>query len=322
MSKQAGATVSFRYAGVAAAVAGALVLSACASAPDGSPGRTEASNQMPPVSGASLVTTPYPVLVIGDDDEGAKACLGAIFASVPAQCDGTPLVGWDWSEHEGEYSDEFHRPEGEFFITGWWDPATETLAPTEVGNGRDFDWSTKPEPDDDVDFTTRCPEPAGGWHVLDEATTTDKAMDRVFRRATKLDGYTSSWMDSSLEPDPTPEEIAAMERGESTTSWNKPELMIVNVMVAGDVAAAEAELRKVWGGMLCVTAAERSRREIRAITKEIIEVAPGFITTSGETAGEDIVVTVVYDDGSLQREVDSRYGTGVVRIQSTLVAAS
>ena len=46
----------------------------------------------------------------------------------------------------------------------------------------------------------------------------------------------------------------------------------VNVRVTGDPAAAEAELREVWGGGLCVSRAEYTDEELRAIQKEVGDV--------------------------------------------------
>ena len=98
--------------------------------------------------------------------------------------------------------------------------------------------------------------------MFDDATTTDETMQRTFALAAKLDGYDVAFMDQSRNP-------AA---GEAEPDWermNDPQLTIVNVLVTHDVEAAEARLREVWGGMLCVgqgvsTLAERLRiqREI------------------------------------------------------------
>jgi hypothetical protein len=64
-----------------------------------------------------------------------------------------------------------------------------------------------------------------------------------------------------------------------------------------------------------VSNAERTEAELRRIQREVNDV-DGMLTSS---AGFDVVdLSVVYDDGSLQRRLDDRYGKGVVRVSSAL----
>jgi len=89
----------------AASVLCLLALSACATAPGGSPAPTStgftdtdplgAVRPAPPdgrVIGAGMV-----IDVAGD----AKLCLGAVAESAPPQCEGVPLDGWSWSGLDG-----------------------------------------------------------------------------------------------------------------------------------------------------------------------------------------------------------------------------
>ena len=100
---------------------------------------------------------------------------------------------------------------------------------------------------------------------------------------------------------------------------NDPTKLVVNVRVVGDPAAAEAELRKVWGGALCVTEARRTEAELRRIQREVAK-APGMMTAS---SGRDVVdLEVAYDDGSLQQRFDEAYGEGVVRVSSAIFPVS
>lgn len=154
--------------------------------------------------------------------------------------------------------------------------------------------------------------------MLDAARTTDDTMSRTFERAAQLTGYAASWVDRSRVPDPGPD-ATPEEQLEMTAPF--PELTIVNVRVVGDVAAAEAQLREIWGGMLCVTEAERTDAELQAINQQLVaQIVPqGAMIGVGIDSMAGIVdLTVVYDDGKLQKQMDDEYGEGWVRVSSFL----
>ena len=82
--------------------------------------------------------------------------------------------------------------------------------------------------------------------------------------------------------------------------------------------AAEQELRKVWGGALCVTSAQHTAAELTDIADDLFEL-PGSL---GGGPGRDVVdFEVLYDDGSYQSWADATYGEGVVVVTSALVDA-
>ena len=96
---------------------------------------------------------------------------------------------------------------------------------------------------------------------------------------------------------------------------NDPALLVLNVRVTDDVAGAEAALREVWGGALCVSEARFTDRELARIQRAVTDL-PG-VTYSGR--GDDRVeVGVVYDDGSVQAWADDEFGPGAVRVDSAL----
>ena len=96
----------------------------------------------------------------------------------------------------------------------------------------------------------------------------------------------------------------------------------MNVRVAGDVAAAERDLRAIWGGALCVTAAERSYAELAAIQQEIDATAEeiGLTTSNVDEVTGSVEVEVVVDHAGLQAHFDDRHGREVVRVVPWLVA--
>lgn len=122
------------------------------------------------------------------------------------------------------------------------------------------------------------------------------------------------WLDQTPNPAYGRDDIEAHER------LNDPALLVLNVRVTGGAAertGAEARLREVWGGALCVSQAQRSRRELRGIQRQVEErVADKLLMAS---ATRDVLeVTVVHDDGALQAELDEAYGEGVVEVSSAL----
>ncbi len=288
----------------ALALIAAVALAGCATPRAGSlpPGGSERGS-------AALVTTEHPVTVL-DDGDGAELCLGAMAASYPPQCGGPSVVGWDWNRHAGEFEDAAGVRWGSFILTGTYDADADVFTPIEVASGTDYEWPQA----DITDFASPCPEPDGGWRVLDEAKATFEAMNATFELAQRLDGYATAWMDQSPNPAAGSGDSAGSELG-----MNDPLLTIVNVRVTGEPAAAEAELREVWGGMLCVTQATRTAAELQAIQSEIMASTPGVLSAGENGLAGTVDVSVVYDDGRLQARWDDEYGPGLVRVSSALV---
>jgi hypothetical protein len=129
--------------------------------------------------------------------------------------------------------------------------------------------------------------------------------------ARRLEGYAGSWVDQSINP--------AHDDPAGGLEWelamNDPTKLVINVQVTGDPVAAEEELRKIWGGALCVTRAEHTERELRQIQEEILDL-PGVL--GGGSGFDKVDVSVIFDDGSIQAWADQEYGAGVVRVFSAL----
>jgi hypothetical protein len=243
------------------------------------------------------------VATILDHGDGPELCLGGVMTSMPPQCGGPAIVNWTWAEHRGDFEDANGVRWGEFGVTGTFDGAAFTVTRAVAADEYDGDQSADPAPD----FSTPCPEPEGGWQVLDADKTNDDTVDTVFAAAERLPGYVTSWMDGSRVP-----------KGDD--NQNDPELIIVNVQVNGDPATAEKALRQVWGGALCVTRSKAQTQRERARIQAELNHLPGMLSSG---AGNDIVdVEVVHDDGSLQAWADAVYGPGLVRISSALIPAS
>ena len=298
--------------GLAAAL---LVLSSCGDAeppdvtaePSTSPTYTPVAGAMPTSIPAATgpVRTTMPVTIL-DDGDGPELCHG-VLQSLPPQCGGPPVIGWSWADHQGEFEEAAGVRWGEFAVTGTFDGAEFTV--TRAVPAAEYD--APPGQSDEPDFTTPCPEPAGGWRVLDPAKTTHETMEATFEAARHLPRYADAWLDQSRNPAYGQEE-GAEER------MNDPAYVTINVRVTRGADVADAELRKIWGGALCVTQADHTEKELHGIQQELNDL-PGMLSTSSRDDRVD--VEVIHDDGSLQAWADATYGAGLVRISSALVPA-
>ena len=238
-----------------------------------------------------------------DDGDGAELCLGGIAESLPPQCGGPELVGWDWSEHRGRFEQAAGTRWGEFSVTGTFDGVRFT--PSEAGPVVDVPLDVP----GDSEFETPCTESPDGW-VVDPNRVSLDDYQRAHAAAGRLDDYATSWVDTSLDrrsPEETDQDFAAGD--EDASLW------IVNVQVTRDVARAKAAIREVWGGGICVTTAEHTDAELRRIQRQIDRV-PGFLSSGGGMG--HVELTVIYDDGTIQARMYERFGPGLVLVTSAL----
>ena len=264
----------------------------------------------PPAEPAAVdgpVTTRHPVVVL-DGGDGAELCLGGVEESLPPQCSGPELIGWDWGDHDGDYEDSGGVRWGEFVVTGTFDGTDVTVSDAVPARS----W-TGPEPGADTDFSSPCPEPTGGWPSAPVRTSSH---DAVFQAAQRLPEYAGGWV---TQRDPRgPEDLDQTLADDPEAEILPP---IVTIMVTGETAAAEAELRKVWDGPLCVITAERTEDELRSIQDDVTTRAPGTLYAGVDVRSGTVQLGVTYDDGTLQRRLDERYGEGVVQVHSALIPA-
>lgn len=268
-----------------------------------------------PIPASEALETRHPVTVL-DEGDGPELCVGAVATSLPPQCGGPRLVGWDWDQHAHEQVEGVRW--GSFHVVGHLDPVAATFEVVEVTPWEDWDGEGDRDAGE-TDLATPCPEPDGGWQVIDPARTTDASMRRVVRQARHLPGYAGSWLDQS----PNPRSAAFDDPDRTPTiddelAMNDPTLTIVNVRVTGDPEAAEADLRRVWGGMLCILPAEHAQADLRGIQDELVDLDVHVGSFVDVVRGR-VELSVVHDDGTLQSELDATYGAGVVRVVSQLV---
>ena len=247
------------------------------------------------------------VATVLDAGDGPVLCLSGVADSLPPICDGPEVVGWDWVE-QPEHESASGARWGTFVLVGSWNGTTFTAA--EARQATPEDW-----PSDDASIPkTPCDEPTGGWTVVDPATTNRASRAAVGRAAEKLPDYGLLWVDQSINP-LWQDYLDGDYSMEVQQGLNDPTLTIINVGVTGDPSAAEAELRNVWGGPLCVSQLANTQQRLREVA-ETLKDLPGSLGPQFGTVSNRVELPVVYDDGSIQAWVDQEYGEDGVEVTS------
>ena len=249
--------------------------------------------------------------VLEDRSHGAQLCLGGILESLPPQCGGPDLIGWDWDAVTG-FDAVGDTRWGEFVVIGTYDRAAATFTLTRPAvPAEEYDGAGLPAGQDpEAELRTPCPEPDGGWRVLDPALTSEGSLIQTIRAARARPDFGGLWVDQSINPAMTDGKTANDER-----RLNDPARLILNVSVTGDPEVAEAELRQTWGGALCVRRSGHTERELRRIQARVSSL-PDFLSSA--VANDRVAVTVVWDDGTLQAAFDEQYGAGVIAVSFAL----
>lgn len=261
-----------------------------------------------------LLRSAWPATVL-DDGEGPELCLGGIDASYPPQCGGPALIGWDWESLELPYEEASGVRWGTFGVVGTYDPGAQEFTVTEVIGPDDVEVV---EPDTDP-WRTPCPEPAGGWVVTDGSRASHADLDAAISTASALPDLSQVWVDQS--PNPARSAEPGSDPLELERAMNDPRYTILNVAVTDDAAGAETAIREVWSGMLCVSEGVATERELQGIVEELFATRTDLLQGGVDAVAGTVNITVLYDDGAIQAEVDAAHGPGVVVVSSALLPA-
>ncbi|MBP1633007.1 MAG: hypothetical protein H6Q11_1295 [Acidobacteria bacterium] len=277
------------------------------------PTTTVAATTTEPATTTTAVSTGLPEyefygMVLDLAGVGPQLCM-AVEESLPPQCQGIPVSGLNWADIPwAETAGDTTWAEAR--LIGTFDG--ETFAPTRVPEAIDAWPNNVPVPD----YTSPCPVPAGGWVVTDPARANQAAMDAVQNYAYEQPGYGGLWVD----------QLRNGEGGEEADF----SAFVLNVTFAGDIAGHEAAIRRMYGGPLCVSRAERSAAELDAILAELPAVlaspeaeAAGIYAQGGaayytEVSHAVVIAEVFAVTGDGQAWVDSRFGPGMVELHSVL----
>lgn len=253
------------------------------------------------------VTTVRAITVLAKSGQPAELCLSGVEESLPPQCDGPALDDFEFADHPGDFDEGAGVRWGDFAITGTFDGSR--IRVTKAVPARDLPKPVAP----DLDLSTPCPTPSGGWRVIDAAKATGASLEAMYGRVHRLPGYADSWLDQSRN------HRTGSDPKNPDAFMNDPTLLTYNVRVTGDPVAAEKTIREFWGGALCVTRAAHTEEELTGIMQEASQL-PGMLSNTVQHQAAQIYV--IYDDGTLQAWADHEYGPGLVKISSALAPAS
>ncbi|QSB14863.1 hypothetical protein JQS43_00225 [Natronosporangium hydrolyticum] len=277
------------------AAAGALVvLTGCAD-PDGD----EPAGVSPDEQLYETVAT-----VLESPEHGPQLC-HAVAHSLPPQCSGPDVVGWDWDAVTSESAEGVTW--GDYYLVGSWDGESFHLAES----------ARAPEPEelaqffdtDEPRFDTPCEEPAGGWEPDDPETTTDETLNEALELARNDPEYAGSWVDQSVADDADTDELGL---------GNDPTELVLNVQFTEDLPEKEQELRTVWGGALCVTGAAHTEQELLSVQEQLHEDLPEINSSRVDTMTNALIAEVFVVTPELQAELDEQYGPGTVVLEGLL----
>ncbi|WP_231250738.1 hypothetical protein [Nocardioides furvisabuli] len=219
------------------------------------------------------------LVTVLDDGDGPEMCLGAIAESYPPQCGGPALADFDFGDVGAERASGVTW--GSYALTGTFDQTTFTV--TDAIPAALYDVVAEPEAGG---LEPACETPA----TTDTTRTTPQDMDATLAAASALPTYATAWLSGAT----------------------------INVAVTEDAAGAEAELRRTWGGMLCVTTVERTEADLDRVNRELQSALGDALLTSGSYAPDSLDAQVVFDDGSIQAWADETWGEGLVKVTSAL----
>jgi hypothetical protein len=237
----------------------------------------------------------------GHPKHGPMLCLGAMAMSYPPQCGDVPIANWDWNAVEGEEKAS-GASWGQYHVVGTYDGETFTV--TDVGPYGD----DPPRLGGEVDFSSPCPEPAGGWVLPDPQQALQQDASGANAYAQRQPDVVTSWV-THFDP-----------RNPDDTGLDEFDPIIFNAVFTGDVERHEAEIRKRWPGPLCVVEGEGpTKQELGRIRTEAEAYVTGRLRLQmlGSSAGgvEPVIeISVVADpEGAGQAALDARW-PGLVRL--------
>jgi hypothetical protein len=263
--------------------------SGCAAVPAGpaadGPGVASPSEQRYTVS-ATVLESP---------DHGPQLC-HVVAESLPPQCGGPDVVGWDWSEVDGEESVN-GTTWGSYRVVGTWDGDALTLTEPPGPAGEGEEWPRE-------DLSTPCPTPDGGWPIADPATATADGRQAAIDYASRQPDLGGVWLDNEAE-------LADVLPGVY-------EQAVLNATFTRDIERHEAELRSRYGGPLCVARAEHSQAELHSLQQRVDETLRGQLLSSGSGVRGHVQVVVTFLDQEVRDRVAEVDPDGLVELHGWL----
>lgn len=235
--------------------------------------------------------------VLENAAHGPQLCR-AMLLMMPPTCSGPEVAGWDWSAVKSQ--SERGTRWGSYHLIGTWDGTRFTLTePAEPVGSKD-----KPigRDEDTADFKTPCRTPAGGWKPVDPSKMSDAAEERFKALAEKDPEYAGNWISY-------PKGLG----GGQT---------VYVLRFIRDLPGHEREIRKTWGGPLCLLTAKRSGPELEKVRVELERLVkaktPGYMSVGSDPQNNRVRLYVTVASDHMQRDLDRRFGKGVVGLEPWL----
>lgn len=276
----------------------ALSFAACGS-PDRARDASERRGPEDPSSGNASGMYRATGTVLEEGGATPVLCLGGVNESLPPQCSGIPIKGWDWNAVDDEES-AAATTWGSYVLTGSYDGETVILATVRPASEES---AAHEDP-----IESACSTPPGGWSVSDPDRTSEPALQSAIASARAEPDHAGAWI--AYIEEPTEERV-------------EPQNIILNLAFTGEIEAHKADIRQIWGGPLCVVAFEHTLKELRRIQDEIGEIAGAefdleLLSTSMNEYRNVVEIGVVVIDPATRERIDTRYGEGVVEVTPQL----
>lgn len=272
----------------------AIVLAGCGTSGDGAVSAEDGTSRASSAPEQKYAGTG---MVLEEEGHEPVFCLGGVRTSLPPQCGGVRLVGWDWDAVEDEESAS-GATWGTYELTGFYD--VDSFEVVEAGP------PSPPSDDHDDEIATACPEPEGGWKSPNPDLTSEEDRQRAIAAARAETDFAGAWIDYIGEP----------------TEFADPKDNILDLAFTGDLERHERDARKLWGGPLCLSQHKHTLKRLREIQEEaahLVEERGLQVTWSSSSENRNVVeLGVDVIDAATQEELDRRYGEGTVEVSAQL----
>lgn len=298
--------MSLRRAG--AVVVAAAVLAGCsdddASVRAGVDGSTTSSSMTSPTTAPAATRDPnqrYEVTatVLESEAHGPEICMGGVADSLPPQCGGVPLVGFDWDDVPGEEAAS-GTTWGEAHLVGTFDGERFTLTEPASAPRR----GDRPDPTTS-DYSPACDDP----DVVDPAADVEDWY-RASEALGEITDRVAMWVSDPQGP------------------WDGPFTVSV-VMRPGGREAARERIRQHWDGPLCVIERDaKTVAELAAVQRDLTDAGRddptiGIVYVSSIDEVRSVVTAeIAVADDVARRWIVDRYGEGVVELRGILQPVS
>lgn len=239
-----------------------------------------------------------------DEGDGPVLCVGGVNDSLPPQCGGPKIQGWDWAGLQYDRAGSVRW--GEFTLRGTYQKGVFTL------RGKPAPFIPYESPAGYDTMGVPCEEPEGGWPMPDPELTSSENLQAAISAAEAQPDSAGAWIDYLVEPTDESEMEA-----EGTN-------IVLTLAFTGDAERRESETRENWGGALCIWIHERTQRELGEIQSALGD--PWIKEMGIETTWSDRDVTtgivsvgVIVSTPAFEAELARRYGAGVVKVVPALV---